>query len=118
LIASGHLERVSLEIFHPLTGSLIFRWDMDVVYGWSTSGDGSFWTDTDQLKYHIRKAGMAPSDAKYSLLMKNRPGYAQVSGWGSTEYRSTDGMTRQSLGLTIEHYGLGAGTAYWRRSSC
>jgi hypothetical protein len=115
-LASGHLERVSLEIFHPQTGSLIFRWDMDVVYGWSSSGDGNFWTDTDQLKYHIRKAGVAPSDARYSLLLKNRPGYANVAGWGSTEYRSTTGMTRQSLGLTIEHCGLGAGTAYWRKS--
>ena len=48
-----------LEIFNPTTDALIVRWDIDIVYSWS-SGDGSFWTDTEQLKYHIRKAGLAP----------------------------------------------------------
>jgi hypothetical protein len=114
-ISSGHLERVVLEIFHPITNAPICRWDIDVVYGWSASGDGNFWTDTDQLKYHIRKAGVAPSDAKYSLLLQNKPGYSDVAGWGPAEYRSTVGMVRQSLGSTIEHSGLGANAAYWRK---
>lgn len=63
---TGDLERVVLEVFNPKTGALIVRWDIDVVYNWS-SGDGSFWTDTEQLKYHIRKAGLAPSDASYEM---------------------------------------------------
>ena len=29
---SGHLETVILEIFHPSTGALIGRWDIDVIY--------------------------------------------------------------------------------------
>ena len=110
----GILRQIVLEIIHPHTDALIRRWDIDVVYGWSASGDGSFWTDTDQLKYHIRKAGVASSDARYRLLMKNKQGWSDVAGWGSTEFRSTEGMVRQSLGSTIEHSGLGANAAYWR----
>jgi hypothetical protein len=113
-LASGHLETVVLEVFDPSTDSLIGRWDIDVVYG--AAGDGSFWTDTDQIKYHIRKAGLWPSQAKYRLLMHNRPGRPDVPGWGPAEYRSTEGFTRQGLGSTIEHNGLGGSAAYWRKA--
>jgi Bacterial HORMA domain 2 len=112
---SGHLRRVVLEIYHPETDALITRWDVDVVYSWS-SGDGSFWTDTEQLKYHIRKAGVSPSAAGYRLLMDNKDGRPDVVGWSTSSYRSTDGMVRQSLGSTIEHSGLGASAAYWRKT--
>lgn len=114
-LGTGDLERVVLEVFNPRTGALIVRWDIDVVYNWS-SGDGSFWTDTEQLKYHIRKAGMAPSDASYDILIKTKPGRPDVAGWGTGTYRSTDGFVRHSLGSTIEHYGLGGSAAYWRKN--
>lgn len=110
---SGHLERVILEIFHPTTDALITRWDIDIAYNW-VGGDGSFWTDTDQLKYHIKKAGVAPESAKYRLLLTTKLGAPQVQGWGDVPLRSTAGMVKQSLGTTIEHSGLGAGTTYWR----
>lgn len=110
---SGHLEKIVLEIYNSSNDALIIRWDIEVVYSWA-SGDGSFWTDTEQLKYAIRKAGVLPSQAKYSLLMKTKPGRPDVSGWGTGTYRSTDGMVKQSLGSTVEHSGLGAQTAYWR----
>jgi len=116
-LGTGDLERVVLEVFNPRTGALIVRWDIDVVYNWS-SGDGSFWTDTEQLKYHIRKAGMAPSDASYDILIKTKPGRPDVAGWGTGTYRSTDGFVRHSLGSTIEHYGLGGSAAYWRKNGC
>lgn len=112
---SGHLERVILEIFNPKTDTLILRWDIDIVYNWS-SGDGNFWTDTEQLKYHIRKAGIAPRDASYALLLHTKPGRPDVEGWGKGSYRSTNGMARHSLGSTIEHNGLGANAAYWRKT--
>jgi hypothetical protein len=113
-IASGHLRRVVLEIYNPENDELIVRWDVDIDYSWSSS-NGSFWTDTEQLNYHIRKAGVAPSEARYQLLLDNKPGRPDVAGWSSTTYRSTDGMVRQSLGSTVEHSGLGANTAYWRK---
>lgn len=112
---SGHLERVVLEVFNPKTGALVVRWDIDIVYNWS-SGDGSFWTDTEQLKYHIRKAGLAPSDASYDMLLHTKPGEPEVAGWSTGSYRPTDGMVRHSLGSTIEHYGLGGNAAYWRKT--
>lgn len=114
-LSTGDLQKVTLEIFDPKTDLLILRWDIDIVYAWS-GGDGSFWTDTDQLKYAIRKAGIAPSDARYRLVLDNKPGRPNVDGWSSTTFRSTDGMVRQSLGSTIEHYGLGASTSYLRRN--
>lgn len=109
------LERVDLEIYDPKTDALLARWDMDVVYGWS-SGDGNFWVDTEQLKYAIRKAGLVPSQAKYRLLVRTKPGRPDVDGWSKVTARSTAGFTRQSLGSTIDHSGLGANTSYWRQT--
>lgn len=114
-LQSGHLRRVLLEIFHPVTGALILRWDLDIAYEWS-AGDGSFYTDTAQLKYAILKAGVAPADAKYDILLQVAPGSPNVSGWGDGASRSTAGMSRHALGSTIDHSGLGASAAYWRRA--
>jgi hypothetical protein len=114
-LESRHLERVILEIYDPTTNRLITRWDIDVIYNWST-GDGSFWCDTEQLKYAILKTGVAPSEAKYELLMINKEGRPDVLGWSPCSYRSTDGMVRHSLGGTIEHNGLGGSSAYWRKN--
>jgi Bacterial HORMA domain 2 len=114
-LGTGDLERVVLEVFDPATDAPVVRWDIDIVYNWS-SGDGSFWTDTEQLKYHIRKAGLALADASYDLLMHTKLGRPDVEGWSRGSYRSTEGMIRQSLGSTIEHNGLGGSAAYWRKS--
>ena len=111
---SEHLETVILEILHPSTGALVGRWDIDVIYTTGLDDDG-FWTDTEQIKYHVCKAGLAPSEASYRLVLQNKPGYPTVSGWGPTRCRSTKGFVRHSLGPTIEHYGLGASAAYWRQ---
>ena len=113
---SEDLEKITLEIYNPLTNALILRWDIEVCYSWS-SGDGNFWTDTDQLRWAIRKSGIAPENARYSLLVKTKPGRPDVAGWSRTSFRSVDGMIRQSLGSTIEHNGLGASASYWRQAS-
>lgn len=115
-LGTEDLERVTLEIFNPDTDELVLRWDIEVAYSWS-SGDGSFWTDTDQLRFAIRKAGIAPENARYRLLLKTKPGCVDVPGWSDAQSRSTAGMVRQSLGSTIEHNGLGANASYWRQAS-
>lgn len=115
-LESEDLEKITLEIYDPKTNDLILRWDIDVNYSWS-AGDGNFWTDTDQLRWAIRKAGVAPISAKYDLLLRTKPGRPDVPGWSRTTARSTDGMVRQSLGSTIEHNGLGATASYWRQAS-
>jgi Bacterial HORMA domain 2 len=112
---SGDLRKAILEIYDPATNALVVRWDLEIVYGWS-SGDGSFWADTDQLRYAIRKSGLAPGTARYRLLLDTKPGRPDVVGWSKSSYRSIDGMVRQSIGSTIEHSGLGASTSYLRRS--
>lgn len=112
-LESGHLEKVVLEIYHPTTDNLIRRWDVDIVYG-SGDGDGRFWTDTEQLRAAIKKAGIDPSQASYRLVVTNKNGRPDVDGWKSTTFRSTEGMVRQSLGSTVEHNGLGAQASYWR----
>lgn len=112
-LASEDLEKVVLEVFHPITGKLATRWDIDIAYGWST-GDGHFWVDTDQLRYSIKKAGLAPEQADYRLVLKVKPGSPSVAGWSDTTFISTEGFARHSLGSTVEHNGLAASAAYWR----
>lgn len=113
-LQSEHLQQVVLEIYDPVSNALVKRWDIDVVYQWSGSGDGSFYVDTDQLRYHIQKAGVPPAQAKYDIVLRTKAGRPDVAGWGPGSFRSTAGLVRQSLGSTIEHNGLGAQTAYWR----
>ena len=113
-LRTGHLIGVVLEVFDPKTDKLVGRWDIDVVYG--GTGDGSFWTDTDQIKYHIQRAGLWPSQASYRLLLQAKPDRPDVTGWGKGTYRSTEGFVRNSLGATIEHNGLGGSAAYWRKA--
>lgn len=114
-LESGHLERVVLEVFDPSTNKLLVRWDLDIQYNW-TSGDGSFWTDTDQLRYHIQKSGTSPYAASYRLLLQTKPNEPHVEGWSKSPYLSTEGMLRQSLGSTVQHGGLGANASYWRKA--
>jgi hypothetical protein len=114
-IESRHLETVTLEIFNPQTDKLITRWDVAVVYTWDISA-GTFWTDTEQLKFAIKKAGLVPAQADYRVVVHNKEGRPNVEGWSSCNLRSTDGMVRQSLGTTVEHNGLSANTTYWRKT--
>ncbi len=115
-LASGHLETVILEVYDPKSNALVGRWDIDVVYSTGFGGDGQFWTDTDQIRYAIRKAGLMPGEARYHLMMHNKPGRPDVAGWGPGSSRSTKGFVRHNLGSTIEHSGLGGSVAYWRKN--
>lgn len=114
-IETQHLEFVTLEIYNPTTDKLITRWDISISYTLDSNA-GSFWTDTEQLRYAIKKAGVAPSDALYRVVVHNKDGRPNVEGWSKTAFRSTDGMVKQSLGTTVEHNGLGASASFWRNS--
>ena len=113
-LGTGDLIAAKLDIYDPKTNGLLIQWSIEIVYSWT--GEGTFWTDTEQLRYAIRKAGVAPSQARYELRLKTKPGRPDVPGWGRVAERSTDGLVRQSLGTTIEHYGLGGRTSYLRRA--
>jgi hypothetical protein len=112
---SRDLDMVHLEVFNPSTDALIGRWDFDIYYG--SSGDGGMWVNTDDIRYHIRKAGQWPSTCDYRIVLTTKPGCPDVDGWSKTTLRSTDGFVRQSLGTTIDGNGLRTGTAYWRKST-
>lgn len=111
-LGSKHLEMVTLEVFDPSSGALVGRWDFDISY--DGFGDGAMWTDTDDIRYHIVKAGRWPSACDYCILVTTKPGCPAVEGWSSTTFCSTDGFIRQSLGTTIGSDGLLASAAYWR----
>lgn len=114
-LGTQHLEEIHLEVFNPTTDKLVGRWDFAIFYGFQ--GDGAFWVDTDDIKYHIQKAGYWPSTCEYRIVVTNKPGRPDVSGWSTTTLRSTSGFVRQSIGTTINGSGLNAGTGYWRSVS-
>jgi len=106
------LEEVYLEVFDPRNGKLIGRWDFAIRYGFA--GDGQFRVDTDDIRYHIQKAGVWPSRCDYRIVVSNKPGRTDILGWSQTSLRSTDGLIKQSIGTTIDGSGLSTGTSYWR----
>lgn len=113
LLATHDLLAVHLEVYKPLTGKLVLRWDFDVVY--DVDGDGSMWVDADDLKYHILKAGQAPSQCNYRVILAMRQGRPPPPDWESCEFRTTNGMSRHSIGTMINaSNGLGSRAAYWR----
>lgn len=113
-IDSGHLEKVVLEVYDPKCDDLVGRWDIHISYEWS-GGDGQFWTDTDAIRFAIKKAGLFPSTTKYRVLATTTPGRPEVSGWSSTSLRSTAGLVEQRIGTSIEASGLSGGVSYYRR---
>lgn len=113
-IDSGHLNKVVLEVFEPESNALVGRWDVNIRYEWS-GGDGQFWTDTDAIRFAIKKSGVLPSTARYRVVVSTASGRPHVDGWSSTTLLSTDGMIEQRIGTSIEASGLSGGVAYYRR---
>lgn len=112
-LRSQHLKQVTLEIFNPTSDALVSRWDLDVVYG--HGNDETFWADTDNIRYTIEKAGLAPSRCKYRFIVDTANDAPTVEGWGPTKFRSTDGFRRYSIGATIGGNGIGTDVSYWRK---
>jgi hypothetical protein len=114
-INTGHLTTIHLEIYTSSSSPLVGRWDIEISYGY-TAGDGSFWTDTDQIRYAIQKAGVMPSASRYAVIVTLKPNYQTVPGWGSTTLRSTAGFVEQRIGTTVEASGLSGSFSYYRRA--
>lgn len=112
-LESRHLKEIVLEVYNPKTDKLVGRWDLTIQYGYS--GDSSFWVNTEEIRYHIQKAGLWPSECEYRVVVTTESGRPNVAGWSSTTLRSTDGFVKQSLGTTLDGAGLGSNTSYWRK---
>ena len=112
-LRSQHLERIRLEIYDPKTDKLVSPWDLDVVYGYGD--DGTFWADTESIRYNIKKAGLVPSSCRYKFTIFNKSGRPDVEGWGPCTGRSTEGFRRYSLGATIGGNGIGTEVSYWSK---
>ena len=110
-LRSRHLERIRLEIFNPKTDKLVCSWDLDVVYGYGA--DGSFWADTDSIRYSIRKAGLVPVSCDYKFTVFTSAGRPDVDGWSRCTARSTEGFRRYGIGATIGGNGIGTEVSYW-----
>ena len=86
-IDSGHLQKIVLEVYDPKTDQSVGRWDVNISYDW-TGGDGQFWTDTDAIRFAIKKAGVLPSAAKYRVVAVTAPGRPSVAGWARARWAS------------------------------
>jgi len=107
------LIEIVLEVFDERSGKLATRWDLEIVYGYT--GDGSLWTDTWAIKYAIEKAGFSPKGCDYRIIVRTKPGARNLSGWSSTDFKSTAGFNRYSLGSTIGGNGLASEASYWSK---
>lgn len=112
-LTSGHLEKVILEVFDPKTNALLKRWDFDLVV--DGDGDLGFWFDPEDIRYHLLKAGKAPSQCSYAIIVVTKPGRPDVSGWSRCELRDTTKLRQFCLGTTIAASNTATRTSYWRQ---
>src|ERR1700685_848070 len=89
-----HFASVTLEVFHPQSDALVGRWDFELYYG--TARDGAMWVNTEDIKYHVLKAGRWPSSCDYRVIFSTNPAEPSVAGWSNTTFRSTAGFVRAS----------------------
>ena len=115
-LASGDLEKVTIEIYKPASGALVTRWDFEIDYSYSTADDGALWADPEAISAAIRKAGAVASTCEYEFKLL-APGGPKVPGWGPVPYRSTVGFNQHSVGTTISGSPIAATTTFWSKTS-
>jgi hypothetical protein len=111
-LQSGHLKKVTLEIFKPNSTVLIRRWDLE--WDQCEAAEASFWVDINDIKYHLNKTGVVASDCPYRFVVDNRDGRPDVLGFSSTTYSDSSNLKQYSLGTTISGGGYGSRTSYWK----
>lgn len=115
-LETQHLTGVVLEVYRPFSTTLVGRWDFDIDYGFG-GDDGTFWIDTDAIKFSIAKSGLNPSRCDYRIIALTKPGRPDVLGWSPTTLLSTDGFVRHTVGTNIGASSLGTRVGYWRKSA-
>lgn len=111
-LQSGHLKKVTLEIFKPGTTTLIRRWDLE--WDKCDTAEAGFWVDIADIKYHMAKLGVIAKNCGYRILVDRKPGYQVLDGWGFASFADTSALKQFSLGATISAGGNVARAAYWK----
>jgi hypothetical protein len=111
-LESGHLQKVTLEIFKPGTSTLIRRWDLD--WNKCDAAETGFWVDVADIRYHMKKLDVIAANCRYRFLVDRKPGFPIVAGWSMATFSDTSGLTRHALGTTISAGGFGSGATYWK----
>ena len=111
-LTSGHLQKVTLEVYDSATSTLLRRWDISVYQ--DSSGYTGLWADPEGIRYAILKLGKLPSQCGYDILIDNKPGRPDVDGWGKGNYRSTGTLKAFGVGTNISANGQGTRTQYWK----
>jgi hypothetical protein len=115
-LASQHLRQLTLEVWDGGDpDQLIGRFDFSIEYDYDADGDDELWLDPNTVHQAIRKAGSYAAQCEYRFVADNAPGRPDVAGWAPTEYRSTDGMRRLSVGTAVGGGSLGAKLSYYRK---
>jgi len=114
-LRSKHLKAVTVEIYKKSTGELVTRVDLRINYSYGSGDDGDFWVDVEPLKHAIAKLGILPQQCKYQIILLTAQYAPKVDGFVDTDFRSTDGFTRYSVGTTIGTNHIGASLDYWSK---
>jgi hypothetical protein len=111
-LQSGHLISISLEIFAPGTTTLVRRWDLD--WDKCDAAEAVFWADVVDIKYHLGKLGVHPSNYWYRFIVDRKPGFPAVEGWSKAEFADTSKLKKHCIGTTISAGGHGSRATYWK----
>jgi hypothetical protein len=116
-LATQHLKQLVLEVFDPTKATTLRgRFDFEIDYRYYTAGDGALWIDAETVRTAILKTGSYPSQCSYRVLASTSVGAPSVAGWGTTTFRSTDGMSRHVVGTAMGGGSIGANVAYWKKN--
>lgn len=117
-LESRDLRALVLEVYDPRrpTGNdQVGRFDFTIDYGYYPDGD--LWLDPDTVSFAIRRAGTYAHACDYRFVADVAPGHSPVDGWSDTSFRSTAGMSRQSLGTGIGGGSIGTNLSCYGRTS-
>lgn len=114
-LRAQQLRRIVLEVYPANKPTVLAgAWELHINYSSTTAGDGgSFWADTDLIRYSILKAGVYPSTCGYHFIVCVAPGAPDYPGWSTTKLLSTDNFTRYSVGAQIGAPCASVETFYW-----
>lgn len=112
-LGTGHLNKVVVEFYRPLSSEAAARWDFPVSYSGSGVED-DMWLDKDYLRKLIAKAARPTKDCTYRIVLCTDPGAEDVSGFSSCSFLSTGQLSARQAGTVIATGHMTAGVTYWR----